>query len=73
MPIFEYQCEKCDAQFEERVSSNQKNKPICLSCGSTKVKKVISRIQKISSPTKSKLPARCQACPNQGCARKARA
>lgn len=41
MPIYEYSCEECGAQFEvmQKVGSDA---PDCQNCGSRKVKKMIS-------------------------------
>lgn len=41
MPIFEYQCQKCQDAFEELVM-NSKTKVCCPKCGSKKVKKLMS-------------------------------
>jgi putative FmdB family regulatory protein len=43
MPMYEYQCSKCEARFEELVTSPEDEAEIkCSSCGSTKVFKVMS-------------------------------
>jgi putative FmdB family regulatory protein len=41
MPIFEYQCQKCQNVFEELVMSS-KTKVCCPSCQSRKVKRLMS-------------------------------
>lgn len=42
MPIFEYTCEDCGAQFEELVFSDS-DTVACEKCGSTKTAKLMSR------------------------------
>lgn len=43
MPIYEYQCEECDADFELFIRSlSQAAAPKCPQCGSHRVKKAIS-------------------------------
>ncbi len=41
MPIFEYECAKCGAKFEELVT-NTEQKVKCPSCGSTLTEKMFS-------------------------------
>ena len=41
MPIFEYICEKCKAEFEELVQSSDA-KVQCPECGSVRVEKLFS-------------------------------
>ncbi|HDY67715.1 MAG TPA: zinc ribbon domain-containing protein [Candidatus Scalindua sp.] len=40
MPIYEYKCEKCDTNFEELQTKNEK--VVCPSCGGTSLKKMFS-------------------------------
>ncbi len=40
MPIYEYHCEKCGADFECLVMGSMK--PVCSACSSRKVKKLMS-------------------------------
>lgn len=43
MPIFEYKCSKCGAQFEELVSAGGKNQKVaCPECGSKATEKQLS-------------------------------
>ena len=44
MPIYEYQCDSCEARFEEYLSTWTKPSPPCPECGSTEVQRVMSRI-----------------------------
>ena len=41
MPIYEYKCNACQAEFEELVSG-QNDLPPCPKCGSDKVSKLMS-------------------------------
>ncbi|MCP4677191.1 MAG: zinc ribbon domain-containing protein [Deltaproteobacteria bacterium] len=43
MPIYEYQCSKCENRFEELVNSTEDEVEVtCTSCDSTKVFRVVS-------------------------------
>jgi len=42
MPIFEYQCNECDHEFEKLVTSSNSTPPACPSCSETNVKKLVS-------------------------------
>jgi putative FmdB family regulatory protein len=47
MPIFEFRCEDCEREFEEVVlptlaKSLDQNTPHCPSCGSPKVRRILS-------------------------------
>lgn len=56
MPIYEYQCNKCNAFFDcvvMRVS--EKYEPKCDQCGSTDVKKLVSRVRYVTGPQESNL------------------
>ena len=51
MPIYEYQCNKCNAEFDCIVMSiSEKYEAKCEKCGSTDVKKLVSRVQYMSGP-----------------------
>ncbi|NJB67775.1 putative FmdB family regulatory protein [Desulfobaculum xiamenense] len=41
MPLFEYECEKCGAQFEELVAL-EAPAPVCPECSSSATRKLIS-------------------------------
>ena len=63
MPMYEYQCPKCDVVFEELVR-NAKEKVSCPECGSAKVERLLSRVAfsvggKFTSSTGS---AECSSC-----------
>lgn len=40
MPLYEYQCPKCHAEFELLIFGDQK--PVCPECGSSKVSRQMS-------------------------------
>ena len=42
MPLYDYQCEKCDAEFELLVFPSET--PTCPSCGSEQLQRRMSRI-----------------------------
>jgi putative FmdB family regulatory protein len=42
MPIYEYQCEACDACFERLVFGNEEEHVACPECRTKKVKRLIS-------------------------------
>ncbi|HCR13387.1 MAG TPA: zinc ribbon domain-containing protein, partial [Solidesulfovibrio sp.] len=42
MPIYEYICEKCGAQFEDIVSASATTCPPCPKCASGDTKKLMS-------------------------------
>jgi len=43
MPLYEYQCKKCDKKFETLVSSSKTNDPMeCPECGSKETSRLLS-------------------------------
>lgn len=66
MPIFEYECKKCGGVSEFLVGMTvEKEKPHCLKCGSSRVKKIFSAHAAVRESTSS-APA-CESassCPN---------
>ncbi|UCB48457.1 MAG: zinc ribbon domain-containing protein [Deltaproteobacteria bacterium] len=45
MPIYEYQCRACDAQFQRLIMKNEEEKGlVCPNCSGRKLKKLISRV-----------------------------
>ena len=55
MPLFDYQCLDCGKSSEILVI-NTNDSPLCKSCGSSKLKKLVSAHSSMSGPAKSKLP-----------------
>ena len=56
MPIYEYVCNKCNTAFDCVVMSVlEKFEPKCEKCGSTDVKKLVSRVRYMSGPEESGL------------------
>ena len=42
MPIYEYQCEKCDERFEELILGGRDDDIECPACGSERTRKLMS-------------------------------
>jgi len=59
MPIYEYQCLECEANFEKILTSATSAEVItCTQCGSTKVRKKISATSlRLASNSSSQIPA----------------
>ena len=45
MPIYEFQCEKCERVFEVFQGLNSLKKHKCPKCNSSRIRKLISRVQ----------------------------
>ena len=43
MPIYEYECKRCDHFFEELLQAMEEAPKKCPSCGSKRIKRLISR------------------------------
>ncbi|MBO5254317.1 MAG: zinc ribbon domain-containing protein [Opitutales bacterium] len=67
MPIFEYRCKKCNEVFEILIRSNEK--PVCPSCKSKRLEKLISSFNAASEKPyrKRKNACRGQSCDNRCC------
>ncbi len=51
MPIFEYQCKRCDAVFDCILMKPDEKKDLkCSKCGSTDLKKLVSRVRYMAGP-----------------------
>lgn len=45
MPIYEYECRSCDAQFQSLIMKNEEEESlVCPKCSGRKLKKLISRV-----------------------------
>ncbi|MCF7847561.1 MAG: zinc ribbon domain-containing protein [Kiritimatiellales bacterium] len=70
MPIFEYQCQKCGAEFEKLVP-NADTKPTCERCGAKDVERQLSTFSAMFAGSRA-LPCSDGACPtgqpSGGCA-----
>jgi putative FmdB family regulatory protein len=64
MPIYEYQCEQCDSEFELLVRSSEK--AVCPECGSKKLVKQLSVPAAHTGGSKSALPI-CDSPIGGGC------
>jgi putative FmdB family regulatory protein len=73
MPIYEYACRGCSADFEELVSLSAAEAVRCPSCGSTRVEKQLSSFQRVragggaAAPALAGAPARSGGCCGGGC------
>ena len=65
MPLYEYCCQKCGAQFEMLVSLSSDKKPACESCGSEDLKKLISKPAATGKDCGSCSASSCSGC--SGC------
>ncbi len=56
MPIYEYECKKCNAVFDCIVmKASDPVKPTCEKCGSTSVNKLVSRVRYMGGPQEGSL------------------
>lgn len=63
MPIFEYRCQDCGAQFE-KISYNSRTKILCKKCSSSRVEKLLSvfAVSGASHEGSAFEPGPCGAC-----------
>ncbi len=64
MPIYEYQCESCQHDFEELVRSSRNASPPCPVCGAKKTKRLVSRV--VAGQSKSGQPGMCEPARSAG-------
>ena len=73
MPLFDYLCQDC-GEISEVLVTSLSDTPACASCGSKKLKKLLSAHSSMSGVTKNSMPgpgdtACCGSSPEQaGCA-----
>jgi putative FmdB family regulatory protein len=61
VPIYEYQCRKCEEVFDCITMKIDENFiPKCTKCGSDDVKKLVSSVRYMSGPAESSLAANAQ-------------
>ena len=61
MPIYEYQCGKCNKVFDQIVLSiSEKFTPQCPKCKSVRVKKLVSRVRIVSGPKEDGLASNAE-------------
>jgi len=62
MPMYEFACKECDADFE-RLMKNSKDRPACPKCKSRKVGRQLSAFgMKIDNKFSSSLGSACTGC-----------
>lgn len=63
MPLYEYECQRCGAQFEQLIF-NRETKVACKSCGGERVVRRLSTFAIASAGTRSAAaePGPCGAC-----------
>ncbi|MCP4601295.1 MAG: zinc ribbon domain-containing protein [Proteobacteria bacterium] len=67
MPMYEYQCSKCEKRFEELITSSEDEAEIaCSGCGSTKVFRVLSAFAKGRSQSSDHGSASSHSCSGGG-------
>jgi putative FmdB family regulatory protein len=49
VPYYDYRCEDCSRTFEERRPIDKRDEAVCPDCGSPRVKRLLSRINTITS------------------------
>ncbi len=49
MPIYEYECQKCECIFEKLVYKGEEDDVVCPSCGRKEVKRRVSCVSFIGS------------------------
>jgi putative FmdB family regulatory protein len=64
MPIFEYRCTGCAAEFEKLVRGSET--PACPSCHSQALEKKLSVFATAATSSPQPLPASCQGCGQAG-------
>jgi len=66
MPIFEYDCQKCNENFEKLVRNSMKQ-VICPNCSSDEVEKRLSKfaVSGVSAPSGSS--GGCNSCSSHNC------
>ena len=58
MPIYEFACTACDADFEELVAIGQADRVACPACGSRATERRLSTFQRVRVAAGAAAPAR---------------
>ncbi|RLE17323.1 MAG: zinc ribbon domain-containing protein [Acidobacteria bacterium] len=67
MPIYEYHCNDCNADFEQLVfSSSQADRVPCSKCGSTNVERKVSSVASAGASSASSAAAAYSSCGSSG-------
>jgi putative FmdB family regulatory protein len=69
MPLYEFQCNECDSEFEELVMSSKPEalaEVICPECGSGKVSKKVSTFASSAKSSASAASSRASSCAPSG-------
>lgn len=66
MPIFRYQCQECNSEFE-LLLPRYDSPAECPKCGSVKLEKALNRVGVISSAPAGASCAMRNECPSGGC------
>ena len=62
MPIYEYRCERCGAEFEELALSSQSASVTCRACDSRRVTRLLSAFAVHQAEGAAAEPGPCGAC-----------
>jgi putative FmdB family regulatory protein len=60
VPLYEYQCPRCERQFEELVFGAEQ--PACPGCGNADVERLLSVVSPATSRKASAAPSPCGTC-----------
>ena len=67
MPLYEFQCEQCKKRFEALVRLGREAEVVCASCGSSKVKKLLSAFGIGGGSSRLKESSGCSSCKGGTC------
>jgi putative FmdB family regulatory protein len=73
MPLYDYQCERCQSIFEVRASFQEKElglEPVCPKCQSTETRQVLNAAMLLHGVSKNQTnfpPISCNSSAGQGC------
>lgn len=67
MPVYEFQCARCGAEFERKCHVGQTRGISCPECGSRKVDKLMSAFISFKSDRSFSQASKCQQCTLPSC------